>query len=853
MKFLTVSSLVGLMAIASAQVSPKLEAEILANPNGVVEVVCYVAGQRTYEVALPIKEAYQPHLLALGDEVKRIALQAQARPLSPLERARHRFLLQRIDALQDQRKRDLTLALQTSAAPGLEVVKSAMTGLGGTPRGSSAILPLVWGRMPSRAVEDLSHHPLVGFVDVPGASEPALNNHKVSLGLTGPSGFWQNGYTGGTFDIGILDSGVFRAHPAFAGFNWEGAESDPGGHGTGVAGIAISKNATYTGMSSGLHTVCASTVVFGDWNLLYEQAEWMVTQTIETPDVINFSGASTTNMTVDYSIQSQFVDSVVDTFDIIWANSAGNSGWGPASIRDPASSYNAIVVANVMDEDTVTRSDDVITTSSSRGPTLSGRRKPDIAAPGTDSFSTTNSGGFGNIGGTSAASPHVAGGAILLRDFGIVTTYGVKAVLINSAESWSDNETLHIESDDGPVMGRRWDRTYGHGYLQLGRAYVQAPLLIESSMPRPLGGPRSHYYVGNSPTAAKSTLVWNKHTSQFIGEPPASHYTLSNLELTIFNRTNGSLLDSSTSSVDNVEQVYSSASGARVLRVYTQGSFHPNIISEGYALACAAAYTPVTPPSLSVSFDLPSHALPGAEIEVTATISNSGQLEARNVIASIDTTVAIPSHSQQVAVIPAGGSVDVHWLVQLDQSPGTQAVTVSASSDCWGAVFSGDRTENIALLPPMLAPSEYQTVRGILESGNLASVAQSDNDRLVYKPGIVLSPAQSPVELIFRATAPIANPSMLVAHVESNASSGSILQRVDAWNYSTNAWVQVHLSNLSTTDRTVLIQIPHAGGSLYVHPTTNQVQLRFSTRAVAPVLALPWRARIDRLGWHVVN
>ena len=52
---------------------------------------------------------------------------------------------------------------------------------------------------------------------------------------------------------------------------------------------------------------------------------------------------------------------------------------GMNTMTVPANNYNALTVANMDDKNTVTRSDDIITGSSSRGPTEDGHKKPGIS------------------------------------------------------------------------------------------------------------------------------------------------------------------------------------------------------------------------------------------------------------------------------------------------------------------------------------------------------------------------------------------------------------------------------------------------------------------------------------------
>ncbi|MDQ2986272.1 MAG: S8 family serine peptidase [Armatimonadota bacterium] len=829
-------------------VSPEVEALIRQSPNLPIDVVCFIESPPAFAVAMDVKGEYSSRLRHFGGEVKNLARTAQVRPLTVMEDAQRRQNLETIDALLNERGARIAEALENSAAANIATVSNAIEAYGGIASGPSAVLASVRGLVPAGRIHELAKHPNVTYIDVHFVGAPLLDNQTQSLGLENAGGFWNNGIDGGPFDVGLIDTGVQRNHPAFAGFNWEGVITDPDGHGTGVTGMMVSTNASYRGMAFGLHTVCAADANLG----MREATDWLLTQTNQRPEAINVSWGSTAPDTEDYRPIEAWYDSAADIFDITFGQAAGNEGAsGYGSLGWPGKAYNTIGVANVYDHDTVTRSDDDIRDSSSRGPTPLGRKKPDIAAPGHDTWSTTRTLGFGNLGGTSSAAPKVTGAAVLLRDFGLTSALEDKAVLINSADAWSDNNTLD-PADDGPALGSHWSRAYGWGYLDLLAAYQQAPNVITDSFSRPIfvGGRRIAYYSGTRPTGFKATLVWNRHVGPYSFNYPTEYDTLTNFNLGLYSGTTGAGISQSISTRDNVEQVGSLSNGASVLKVHTTGTWDVDISTEVIALAVPATFTRKTPPDLDVTINVADFAVVGSEIAVSGTVTNNGELPAYNVLASTNAVVVGGNNPAQLGTITPGQTKPVNWLVQVDQSSGVQTIRIDADSDCYGESFSGFISEDVTILAFTTNPTSYTRIRGTHTGGTLASVTSSNNQYLTHTPGIVFSVGQSPVELVFTGTAPMAAPVQFFARVEAGATSPAILQTIEVYNYATPGWVEISSANLATTDGTRILAPP---GTLsdYVQPGTRKIEMRVRARAVAPMFSFPWTHRIDQIGWHI--
>jgi serine protease AprX len=230
--------------------------------------------------------------------------------------------------------------------------------------------------------------------------------------------FWAAGYTGAGESVAVMDTGVRTSHPAFSGLNivskvfLDYAKQDPcfgddatspedkQGHGTHVAGIVASRGApgwsNYWGVARGLGTLYNLKIAYLDkctgggrfqGNDLVAALNWAVQQA-PWVKVINFSSGK--DSSGDDDVLARLFDYFADTYGLTISVSAGNESksgflglWTkPGPVSSPGIGSNVITVAAMNTQGTIDRSDDEIAIFSSRGPTVGGRKKPDIAAPG---------------------------------------------------------------------------------------------------------------------------------------------------------------------------------------------------------------------------------------------------------------------------------------------------------------------------------------------------------------------------------------------------------------------------------------------------------------------------------------
>ncbi len=277
-----------------------------------------------------------------------------------------------------------------------------------------------------------------------------------NLALIGAPQVWDRGFTGQGIVIGVADTGVEWSHPALMrqyrgwngavashAYNWHdaihenlhlnacGVESaepcDDQGHGTSVAGLAVGDDGgdNRVGVAPGARWIGCRNMEIGNGTpaRYVECFEFFLAPTDangENPrpelgaDVVNNSW---TCPEAEGCTDPEVLRAAVENLraaGIAGSFAAGNTGPSCSSLAAVPAIYDGAFTVGATDLS------DGIAVFSGRGPVLrdgSMRVKPDICAPGVNvrTSSTVNSTDpYAIFGGTSGASPHVAGAIALL-------------------------------------------------------------------------------------------------------------------------------------------------------------------------------------------------------------------------------------------------------------------------------------------------------------------------------------------------------------------------------------------------------------------------------------------------------
>ncbi|ABE51879.1 S8 family serine peptidase [Methanococcoides burtonii] len=396
------------------------------------------------------------------------------------------------------------------------------------------------------------------------------------------------------------------AHNLSADYGDSGAE-DLNGHGTHVAGSVLGNGNRSSGLYSG--TAPGAKLVFQA--LQYEGIQTANNGRLLTPSNLEIlfqesydNGArihtnswgtsdSYPEFFGNYSPKSVAIDTFMwDHPESLILFSAGNSGSGATTVSDQASSKNILTVGASENNRPYkgTSSDNIneIADFSSRGPTLDGRIKPDVVAPGTFINSTASSlvynTNYTYMSGTSMATPLTAGTVALVRqyytDIKSTTPSGalLKATLINGA------------TDLGYASSAQ-----GFGRVNVSESlfpdYPKVWMYADNTTGLSTNEFWNRTYAVSDISDLKVTLVW----TDYPGTAYAATSLVNDLDLTVTGPNGTSYGNGAVDSINTVEQVSINLPSVGYYDVKVSAPNVPNG-PQPFAVVISANFSDFTPP-----------------------------------------------------------------------------------------------------------------------------------------------------------------------------------------------------------------------------------------------------------------
>lgn len=169
------------------------------------------------------------------------------------------------------------------------------------------------------------------------------------------------------------------------------------------------------------------------------------------------------------------------------------------------------------------------------------------------------------------------------------------------------------------------------------------------------------------------------------------------------------------------------------------------------------------------------------------------------------------------------------------------------------ATFNGEQDVyflRIVAAPQNVPTGAFSILRGVLDSGNLASLQQVDSDRLTVRRGLTANALEAPIQVQVEGTTGILSPASIRFELTAQASSSNLGQRIELFNFSTGNYDSLDFRNATTADSAVTVLVT-SGASDYVQPGTGKVRAKVSYKPVAPVPGSTYAAALNRTAWVV--
>jgi hypothetical protein len=592
----------------------------------------------------------------------------------------------------------------------LDIVKKSIEDIGGTILKEEPEADNIIVQIEASSIIDIAFFPEVAWMDEYSPPVSLMDNIRVFTGAESP--LFEFGFNGTGIVGEVKDNGIDQDHIEFEGqlIATDGSISEES-HGTSTFGIVFARGEEprAAGMLKGgegvfcdwgVGRIVSVSNLVNNWDGLFQSNSW-----------------STGSADSSYTSVSQQNDQAIFEYDISMLYASGNGG-GDGQVTRDATAKNVITVGALNHYNNLDRTDDLHNgNQGNKGPTDDGRIKPDLVGPYDSIYTTTSSGGYtSGFGGTSGATPIVAGGSGLVYEMYKRNHFGnnpsgtlpsaatVKAIMIADAYQY--------EFSQGDRMAQGW------GLVDVGNVYLLGENhLIDDESTSLRTGESEVYNI--SPTGIhklKISLVW----TDVPGTTSSSQHLINDLNLKVtdpdgtvywgnfgLDTAKWSTSGGSADTLNNVENVFieTPTSGEWTIEVIAgnialDGNSDTIPIDQNYALVASGVMSSDHDMVVKEIEELPRYFKLQNEAVVNGTISNIAFTDETDVVVNLYENLEIVD-TQVISFIESGTSVPVSlsWIPTIERTSDMTIEVTQVSGET--RLLNNKKNSNVDLFTPL--------------------------------------------------------------------------------------------------------------------------------------------------------
>ena len=196
----------------------KIAASVLiaAQKQEMVPVMIRLQDQSGHEIGLAVQSQFTPILDGISDRIedKIRPFHEQRRPLPPNVEQEIKALHEELEAINQQMQNEIYTQIWNRISGAQQRVREAIENAGGKVGAQIVALNAIGASLPAKAVNAVALLPEISSVEL-DATEKG-KELDVSVPTMGSSRFWNAGFTGGVYDVGIMDDPPDVTHPALS-------------------------------------------------------------------------------------------------------------------------------------------------------------------------------------------------------------------------------------------------------------------------------------------------------------------------------------------------------------------------------------------------------------------------------------------------------------------------------------------------------------------------------------------------------------------------------------------------------------------------------------------------------------